>query len=299
MHQRLLVAVVGLLAAACSSPAAPPAPPTAAILPAGSLTPDLVRNMQVQLVANDRRPTVQLAGGEYRSGGDPASPEYANVRLEAQLIAFGDLNGDNLADAAALLAENYGGSGVFVSVLAAVSKDGRATQAGAVLIDDRPDITSLEIRDGRIELGGRIHGSQDPACCAALPVTESFSLSPAGLVLRRLSSTSGDGTQRTVWLDVPTQDARAPAGPVRIQGRLSAAPSGNALRLRIFDHDSGQERVVASLPATLSASQEPVFEATVDLGSIARGSRLRIEVADVNPADGSVLALDSVIVMIE
>jgi hypothetical protein len=83
-----------------------------------SLTSEQLRNMKVQLVAQDAHATVQLPDGKYRGSQHPSSTDYAEIALLSEPIAFGDLHGDEMRDAAVLLAENYGGTGVFVSVLA-------------------------------------------------------------------------------------------------------------------------------------------------------------------------------------
>ncbi len=172
---------MSMLVTACSVRAGQATPPvipaTAHSSEAITRTPDLgnqIRGMKVQLVARDSHPTVQLADGTYRSTNDTASPDYADVTLLAEPTALGDLNGDGIADAAALLAENYGGTGTFVSLLAILDVGGQPVQAGAYLIDDRPKIGSMRIDNGQITLGSEIHGPNDPGCCASLPVTDTL-----------------------------------------------------------------------------------------------------------------------------
>ena len=77
-------------------------------------------------------------------------------------IAFGDLNGDGLPDAAVFLAENGGGTGVFVSLVVVINQAGQPVQAGSVFIDDRPIIAGVEIVDGKIGVTATIHGNQRP-----------------------------------------------------------------------------------------------------------------------------------------
>src|SRR5512143_2701823 len=180
VKRSLLVWLISLSLAGCS--AAPPQPsvvPTVASdtgQPGTSLTAEQVKNMKVTLVASNEHQTVQLANGEYKNGMDPMSTDCAAVSLLDQPIAFGDLNGDGQVDAAALLAENYGGTGVFVSVIAILNSGGQPVQAGASMIDDRPRINLLAVRDGQILLAGSVHGPDDPGCCAALPVSQVFGL---------------------------------------------------------------------------------------------------------------------------
>jgi hypothetical protein len=57
--------------------------------------------------------TAPLVDGEYREPAAPGSAEETVVIL-TDSIATGDLNGDGVPDAAAVLATNTGGSGVFI-----------------------------------------------------------------------------------------------------------------------------------------------------------------------------------------
>ena len=95
------------------------------------MTPDQVKNAKYQLVIQDAHPIVQLTNGAYQSSTtDVSSPNYMSINLASQM-AFGDLNGDGAGDAAVLLAENYGGSGVFVSVVAMLNQNGQPVQAAS------------------------------------------------------------------------------------------------------------------------------------------------------------------------
>lgn len=254
--------------------------------------------MQVQLVSSDRHPTVQLTNGKFHAAGDPASPDYADVSLLPSLIALGDLNGDGLGDAAFLLAENYGGSGVFVSLVAALNAGGKPAQAGASLIDDRPDITALEILDQRIMLTGSIHGPNDPGCCAALPVSETFGLSKMGLVRRRLTTVTQEGTQRSISIENPFEGSQVPAGSVEVKGSLTGAPFENTLTVHVYD-DTGKELMTGSIPASIASGQAGSFNSTIDLSAVPADTGVLLEVSDVSAADGSTLAMDSVELVIK
>src|SRR5215208_972552 len=68
-----------------------------------------VLNAQYQLGATDALKIVQLTNGKYEqstsSGADPVSVAVS------EFVAVGDLNADGTNDVAALVSENYGGSG--------------------------------------------------------------------------------------------------------------------------------------------------------------------------------------------
>ncbi len=249
--------------------------------------------MTVRLVANDAHQSVKLTDGEYKSGNDPTATGFAQVKLVNEPMAFGDLNGDGQGDAAALLAENYGGTGVFVSLLAIVNSGGQPVQAGAVMIDDRPKVNLLTIQDHLILLAGDIHGPDDPGCCAALPVSDVFGLSKGGLVLRQQASTAQDGTQRVIKITTPKEGAEVPASGLHVAGTYSVAPFENTLTYRIFDQM--QNTIAAgTLPATDGA-----FDGSIDLTGVPAGVLIRLEIADLSAANGATLAMDSVELMIK
>jgi hypothetical protein len=303
-----LVCFVGLSLTACSTPALPPAPqatqpaaaaasPTAGQVASG-LTADQPKNMDVQLVANDKHPIVKLTNGEYKAGTAAGDPNYADVKIVPDFIAFGDLNGDGQGDAAFLLAENYGGSGVFVSLIPVLNQDGKPVQAGSVSIDDRPKITGLEIKDGRINFTGNRHGPNDPACCAAQPVLESYALTKAGLVLRQLGSTAPSNEQREITIESPADGVTLPAGPVEVKGSYTVSPFENTLAYHVKDQ-TGKELLSGSFTTQGEMGKPGTFAGTIDLSSVPSGLQVLIEVSDVSAADGSILAMDSVEVMIQ
>ncbi len=264
-----------------------------------ALTVEQVQNMKVRLVAKDSHPTVQLQGGAYHSGSDPASPDYADARLDPAHMAFGDLNGDGQGDAAVLLAENYGGSGVFVSLIAVLNSGGQPVQAGSVMIDDRPAVNGLAIHDRLIVLDAKLHGPNDPACCAALPVTQAYELTHGGLALVAVTSKAPDGTGRVVEIGSPTPGMQVAAGPLQVKGTYSVTPFENVLSYHV--HDASNNTVAAGpLPTfPVSGGSGVTFEQTIDLTGLPAGEVIRLDIADLSAADGSTIAMDSVELVIK
>ena len=81
---------------------------------------------------------------------------------------------------------------------------------------------------------------------------------------------------------------------VPIKGTVAIAPFENNLAYRIFDV-SGIE--LAAGPISVSAPDlgaPGTFDAIIPLGSTLSGSIIRVEVQDISAADGSLLAMDSV-----
>jgi hypothetical protein len=233
----------------------------------------------------------QLQDGVYQKGTDPAGASYVSIRLLEQM-AFGDLNGDNAGDAVALVAENYGGTGTFVSLVAFVNEMGKPVQAAITPIDDRPLIRSLTMEDGRVGLDVTIHGLQDPMCCPSFETKRHYQLHETRLVLRDFSSETVSGQWRTITISNP-EDVRTGSGTVLISGTVTIAPFENNLSYYIVD-PLGNELAAGPVPVTAMDMGAPgTFEVEVPLDHIPPGTTAWIEIRDTSPADGSLLAMDS------
>jgi hypothetical protein len=116
-----------------------------------------------------------LHDGEYREPSAPGSASETVVRL-TDSIATGDLDGDGTTDAAAVLATDTGGSGVFMDLAAVVVVDGTPFNVAITLLGDRAQINSLSIRDGEILVDMITQGPDDPMCCPTQRVVETYEL---------------------------------------------------------------------------------------------------------------------------
>ncbi len=247
---------------ACSIFSAPTSTPNSAVIPTEplatstavitptvpALTADQLKNALYQLVIKDSHPTVQLVNGQYQNGTDTFSPDYVSVNL-AEPMAFGDLNGDGVSDAAVLMAENYGGSGVFVSVVAMLNKGGQPVEAASGLVDDRPVINSISIKDGQIYLDATVHGPNDPGCCAAQPTKRTYRYVADQLVITSWSMTMPDHQERTITINSPMEGAEV-SWPLTVTGHFTVAPFENTLAYSVYDKNHNQ---VAVGPLTVNA----------------------------------------------
>ena len=269
------------------APTEPPTTPTAA-----RLTAEDLKNAEYYLPQYTR--TVKLVDGSYESG---SGADYIFAKL-VEPIAFGDLNGDGLEDAAVLLAENGGGSGVFVSAVVMLNENGHPVQSSNILIDDRPKIDNLVIDGGQIVVTAVVHGPSNPGCCPDFPVTETYAWTPTNLVLVRLSSKTPEGAERSIRLDQPAPGTEV-SGSTRVQGTFTISPFENTLTYRAVD-GYGKTLAQGSVMARSDGLGGPgLFDAAVDLGGVPPGTQVWLEIADVSPADGSPLALDSALVTVK
>ena len=111
--------------------------------PAGSfLTRETLSNMvyQTALTLNGTTP---LIGGIYRE------LPRTTVYLQPQ-HAYGDLNGDGLAEAAVILGTNTGGSGFWLELIVVAEQDGQPVQVASAPLQELASIVSLTVAEGQL-----------------------------------------------------------------------------------------------------------------------------------------------------
>ena len=287
---------------------ATPMPPTVAPTIASTTTPALtleqLKNSEVQITGTSsvagapQIRIVKLTDGVFQQGSDPAGTDYVSVHMGKQ-VAFGDLNGDGVDDAAIIIGENYGGTGDFVSVVAMLNQGGQPVFTGSSGVDDRPAINSIDIRDGQILLDAVVHGPNDPGCCAAQPAKETFRLWGGKLVRTGLSSATPDNNQRMIKIDSPAPGTTV-SGPFTLKGSFTIAPFENNLAYTVFLEGAPEPVVQSSI--TVNAAQPGsagTFELPLDFSSAGIQGNIRIEISDVSPADGSYLALETLFLTVK
>jgi len=267
-----------------------PAPPTKAP-PIPGLSAEQIRNGPYQLGFTDALRIVQLSNGRYQEGV-PGDGNYVEIHV-TDFIALGDINGDGLNEAAALVAEDYGGTGVFVFLALYVAKAGEPEFLTSVFIDDRPVIESLGFEENQIFLGSITHDADDPFCCATLKNERHYRLIDNHLKLTDYTTFTPQGKPRTISIESPVLGAEV-FRSVQVKGTVSVAPFENNLVYRIYDLGA-VELSAGALMVTASELGGPgTFDTRISLGIILSGAVIRIEVQDVSAADGSLLAMDSV-----
>jgi hypothetical protein len=246
----------------------------------------MLKNAAYQLLTYQK--TVTLKDGKYENG---SGADYILATLLPQ-IAFGDLNGDGDQDAAVLVAENAGGSGTFVSVYAIINQAGKPLQSGAALIDDRPNIQALSIKDGQISVNALIHGTNDSMANPSLGVTENYQLTKSGIKLVHFTSKTTDGTDRSIKIESPSSGAQA-SGSVEVKGSMPVAPSGN-VTYRI-DDAAGNKLAEGPFSVSAAAAGSPAtFDNTLTLPSLASGAAFWLVLSETNTGDGSMVASEAI-----
>jgi len=265
----------------------PPETPTAA---PGFVA--LIRNALYQLGATDALKVVQLTDGKIEQG-TPGGADFISVFV-TDFIELGDLNGDDVPEAAALVSENYGGSGVFVFLATYANVNGTPAFQTSTMVDDRPQLNALSIENNEIFLDATIHGSEDPMCCPTLKTTRHYRLDEGNqLVMTDYTTFTPDGRPRTITIESPANGAEV-FSSVQIKGSVDIAPFENNLAFRIYDVGGVELSAGAIIVSAPNLGAPGTFDANIPLGSILSGAVIRVEVLDLSAADGSLLAMDLV-----
>jgi hypothetical protein len=309
--QLLLFSLFSILFLGCRPATPPPSPadqtqaaPTAVTGPTirpGTSTalPDAaleVRNSEYQLGATDALRTVQLSDGKFEEG-TPGSADLVSVAM-TDFVAVGDLNGDGTDEVAALVSENYGGTGVFVFLALYAELDGTLTFQTSRMVDDRPQLNELSIQNDEIFLDAVIHGPDEPMCCPTLRTTRHYRWSDNQLDLIDYTTFTPGGKPRTITIEAPVNESEV-FNSFPVQGSVAIAPFENNLVYRIYDV-SGIELSAGAIQVTAA---EPggagTFDTVIKLGNVLSGTVIWLEVQDLSAADGSLLAMDSVELVVQ
>jgi hypothetical protein len=274
------------------SPTLTETPPSVSYTP--SPVPSSVPELSVDILRNATYTTpyflrnVKLVNGSYSEG---SGATYYSVRM-LDLYAYGDMNGDGKVDAAVVLAENQGGSGVFESVVAVTDQGGIPHQAGQAQLGDRVLVKSVDISSGVIHLDLVVQGPTDPMCCPSLPQKQNYWLIGSRLWLMRLATTIA-GTEHLINVETPANWASV-ANPFKVSGSMTVLPFENTLTYHIYKID-GIKVNESPFTVTPSGGLAGTFSHDFNLGSAGITDWVIIQFVDVSAADGSTIALGSVI----
>jgi hypothetical protein len=306
MKNLKLINLALILVLASCKPAAetemPPAVTETASAPvatnAPGLTEESLKDGEYIIVEDDQPYLVRLMDGRYQYGTDPTAEDYTSISL-ADVFAFGDLNGDGAQDAVALLVETYGGTGVFVSLVAVVDDGGVPKHISSAFIDDRPVIYTLAVQDGEILMNVVVHAPDDAMCCPSLAEERTYRLGPRGLILTRLTSETEGSTKRIITIESPSEGSEV--GRVfPVKGSVTIAPFENNLVVKVFDAGENQIYIGPLAVDAPDMGAPGTFDVSINLEGIdIDPGPIRIEMSDVSMADGSYLAMASVVVALK
>jgi heat shock protein HslJ len=159
-----IVATLGLISAGCTKTISDPPVP----IPAAQAMPpslDEMKGVTYTGVGEGLGP-VTLQNGRWSGPASAAGgASRPIVELAGDFRAVGDLNGDGVDEAVAVLTHSGGGSGSF-SYLAVVSRrDGTVRNIATTALGDRVQLRSVRIQGGKLLASGLRAGTSDAACC--------------------------------------------------------------------------------------------------------------------------------------
>lgn len=141
-----------------------------------AVTPADLTSLEINYL--DGRATLTDGKFELFAGG--ASP-VVSLALD-QERAFGDLTGDGVDDAAAVLVNSPGGSGTFRILLAVTGRSGRVENVASLNLGDRLRVSDLAIESGMVTAKVLSHRDTDPLCCPSLEEARRWALQGSALV---------------------------------------------------------------------------------------------------------------------
>jgi hypothetical protein len=101
--------------------------------------------------------------------------------------ASGDLNGDGIADGAAILLMDSGGSGRFIYLATLLDQNGQLTNNATAFLGDRVRVDDIAIDGSAVRLALTRHAPEDPQCCPTLQENAVYVLSGDLLAPRRMA----------------------------------------------------------------------------------------------------------------
>ena len=259
--------------------------------PLVGITPKDVKNSLYELGGTDTLRQVQLVDGVYTEG-QPGDPDYLEVRVNDD-IAIGDLTADGINEAAAIVSEYHGGSGVFVFLAVYSEQDGEAVFDNSVFVDDRPKIDGIKIEDNEIRLLATVHRLDEPMCCPTLETVRHYHLANNQLDMTDYATFTPQGKPRIITIDTPLY-GMAVSGSVQVQGKVAVAPFENNLNYVIKDAGNVDLSRGAVAVKSDGLGGPGTFDVTIPLSDILSSAVITIEIQDVSPADGQLLGMDSV-----
>lgn len=249
------------------------------------LTVEQLRDGQYLLpLIGDEETPIRFRGGRGSIRYGTGATERVQAGLVDELVAFGDLDGDAVADAAVVVFVNTGGSGTFIHLLAMHDRDGTPVQAGREFLGDRVRVERLGVSGGHVFVTMLAHGPGDGLCCPSIEIGRAFALHEGRLA-----------TTRALAIAAPLPGEKVATG-AEVRGSTTH-PHPHGLAYLVYDARGGVIGM-GRIPVAADSGALRTFAAPVSFLAGAAGPG-RIEVVDIHPGDGSALARASVPVLLE
>jgi heat shock protein HslJ len=153
--------------------------PAVGLAAGASLSDESLRNLEYRGVAEQ---PVELADGRWE--GAPAAPGASSrprVEIARNGVTRGDLDGDGREEAAVLLLESGGGTGLNHHVAIVAEREGVARNVATALLGDRVQIMRFSVEAGRVSVEAVVSGPDEPMCCPTRKVRWTLALAGSQL----------------------------------------------------------------------------------------------------------------------
>ena len=118
----------------------------------------------------------------YGSAEDTSGVQPIHVTLD-NIMGYGDLDGDGVEDAAAIVTIDGGGTGKFPYLLAMINEGGTPTNVANVALGDREIIHNVNVGDdGTITIEATAHTPEDGGCCPSTYMVWHYKLEDGVLI---------------------------------------------------------------------------------------------------------------------
>ena len=249
------------------------------------LTREQLHGAQYHLpLLGDEETPIRFHGGRGSRKYGTGATERVQAGVVGDLIALGDLDGDNVADAAVVVFIDSGGSGTFIHLLAMQDREGAPAQVGRAFLGDRVRVQSLTISGRRIFVTMLAHGPGDGLCCPSVEIRRAFTLHGRRLVPSQL-----------LVIESPLPGEMVATG-VEVRGRTNTQAAGDGLAYLVYDGHGGVIGM-GRISVAAGLGSAGTFAAPVNFLA-GGGGPGRIEVVDVHRSDGLASARASVQVLL-
>lgn len=148
------------------------------------VTKETLDNLSVKVYYADGN----LMEYKLKDGSYTETPPYQSSnpqKVDISMIAFGDLNGDKVDDAAIIVAYYSGGNVVAYSLTAVIAEAGRVFVTSPVDLGIKVNIKQFKIDSGKIVFNGVFLGENDSLCCPSHKAIYTYRVKKGALVSQK------------------------------------------------------------------------------------------------------------------
>jgi hypothetical protein len=223
------------------------------------LTVEMLENGTYYVPGMDEE--VTLTDGQWINEVTKTYSEFVSISD----IAFGDLNGDGVEDAAIALYEHVGISGHFQLLLVIINRNGVPVQSANRFVGG--SVRRMAVRNGQIELEKIAYDGDDPNCCPSLPAVEKIQFLSEGHLVVRWASSTPEGNPHEIRILSPNNGSMVTCA-VRVTGIISYAYGSKHLRYRI-QNSAGEILSTGGFFITVDEKDEVIaFDALIDIQDV-------------------------------